>query len=97
VHYASTKAGVIGFTRSLAAALSPHNIRINAVAPGLTDTAQPRFGMTESQITASAATLPLGRIASPVDIATTIAFLAGSDSRHMTGQVLHVNGGQYFA
>ena len=53
--------------------------------------------MTESEIEASATSLPLGRMASPHDIATTIAFLAGSDSRHMTGQVLHVNGGQYFA
>lgn len=97
VHYASTKAGVIGFTRSLASALSPLGIRTNAVAPGLTDTAQPRFGMTESEIEASGANALLGRIASPHDIATTIAFLAGSDSRHMTGQVLHVNGGQYFA
>jgi 3-oxoacyl-[acyl-carrier protein] reductase len=97
VHYASTKAGVIGFTRSLASALTPHGIRTNAVAPGLTDTAQPRFGMTELEIEASGANTLLGRIASPHDIATTIAFLAGPDSRHMTGQVLHVNGGQYFA
>lgn len=96
VHYASTKAGVIGFTRSLARALSPHGIRANAVAPGLTDTAQPRDGMTEEEIDASAASLPIGRIATARDIATTIAFLASSDSRHMTGQVLHVNGGQYF-
>ncbi|MGH1490200.1 MAG: SDR family NAD(P)-dependent oxidoreductase [Acidimicrobiales bacterium] len=97
VHYGSTKAGVVGFTRSLASALSPHGIRANAVAPGLTDTAQPRYGLTEAEIEASATSLPLGRMASPNDIATTIAFLAGSDSRHITGQLLHVNGGQFFA
>lgn len=94
VHYASTKAGIIGFTRSAAVALSPHGIRVNAIAPGLTDTAQPRYGMTEAEIEASVARLPLGRIATPEDIATTIAFLSGPDSRHVTGQTLHVNGGQ---
>ena len=94
VHYASTKAGIIGFTRSAAVALAPHGIRVNAVAPGLTDTAQPRYGMSEAEIAESVSKLPLRRLAEPVDIATTIAFLSGPDSRHVTGQTLHVNGGQ---
>lgn len=94
VHYASTKAGLIGFTRSLAVALADHQIRVNAVAPGLTDTTQPRDGMTETEIAEAVARLPLGRIATPHDIASTIVFLASDAARHITGQVLHVNGGQ---
>ena len=94
VHYAASKAGLIGFTRALAVALGPSNIRVNAVAPGLTDTAQPRHGMTEAEISAAVERLPLGRIASAADIASTVVFLAGDASRHVTGQVLHVNGGQ---
>lgn len=96
VHYAATKAGLIGFTRALAVAMGEHGIRVNAVAPGLTDTAQPRDGMTEAEIAASGERLPLGRIAMPADIASTIAFLADDEARHVTGQVLHVNGGQLF-
>lgn len=96
VHYASSKAGLIGFTRSAAVALAPHNIRVNAVAPGLTDTAQPRYGMSEEEIRVSAEKLPLGRIATPGDIADAVVFLASRRARHITGQVLHVNGGQLF-
>ncbi len=96
VHYASSKAGLLGFTRSAAVALAPHNIRVNAVAPGLTDTAQPRDGMSEEEIQVSVAQLPLGRMATPEDIADAVAFLASERARHITGQVLHVNGGQLF-
>ena len=77
-------------------ALAPHNIRVNAVAPGLTDTAQPRYGMSEEEIRISAEKLPLGRIATPADIADAVVFLASPRARHITGQVLHVNGGQLF-
>lgn len=87
---------MIGFTRSAAVALAPHNIRVNAVAPGLTDTAQPRHGMSEEEIQASVEKLPLGRIAMPEDIADAVVFLASERARHITGQVLHVNGGQLF-
>lgn len=93
-HYAATKAGILGFTRATAVAMAPHGIRVNAVAPGLTDTAQPRYGMTEDEIAEAGARLPAGHIATPDDIASTVAFLAGDASRHVTGQVLHVNGGQ---
>ena len=96
VHYASSKAGLIGFTRSAAVALAPHHIRVNAVAPGLTDTAQPRYGMSEEEIQTSVESLPLRRIATPADIADAVLFLASLQARHITGQVLHVNGGQLF-
>ena len=97
VHYGASKAGLVGLTRSMARALAPHRIRVNAIAPGLTDTAQPRHGMTEAEIDTAAAALPLGRIARPEEIADTAVFLATEESRHITGQTLHVNGGQILA
>ncbi len=95
VHYSASKAGVIGMTRAMALALAPHGIRVNAIAPGLTDTAQPRYGMSEDEIKEQARTVPLGRMAQPDDIASVAVFLASDDARHMTGQTLHVNGGSY--
>ena len=59
VHYVTSKAGVIGLTRGMSAELAAHRIRVNAIAPGLTDTAQPRYGMTEDEIAAKGATMPL--------------------------------------
>jgi 3-oxoacyl-[acyl-carrier protein] reductase len=95
VHYSASKAGVVGMTRAMALALAPHGIRVNAIAPGLTDTAQPRHGHSEDEIRAMAATVPLGRIGQPDDIARVAVFLASDEARWVTGQTLHVNGGQY--
>ena len=94
VHYGASKAGLLGLTRSLALALASHGIRVNAIAPGLTDTAQPRYGMTETEIAAAAAAVPLGRITRAEEIADAAVFLASEESRQITGQTLHVNGGQ---
>ncbi len=94
VHYAASKGGVVGLTRAAAMALAPHRIRVNAIAPGLTDTAQPRGGASEDEIAATAAKLPLGQLIEPSDIAAAAVFLASDQSRQMTGQLLHVNGGQ---
>ncbi len=95
VHYVSSKAGLVGLTRAAALELAPHHIRVNAIAPGLTDTAQPRYGMSEEEVRAAAEHVPLGRIAMPDDIAEVAVFLASDAAKHMTGQTLHVNGGQY--
>jgi NAD(P)-dependent dehydrogenase (short-subunit alcohol dehydrogenase family) len=93
VHYTASKGGVITMTRTMALELAPHGIRVNAIAPGTTDTAQPRGGMSEEELVAFARTIPLGRIAQPEDIASVAVFLACEESRHITGQTLHVNGG----
>jgi NAD(P)-dependent dehydrogenase (short-subunit alcohol dehydrogenase family) len=97
VHYAASKGGVVSLTRAVATELAPHRIRVNAIAPGLTDTAQPRYGMTEEELAARGAAMPLGRIGQPEDIANVAVFLASDRSAFMTGQVLHANGGLFMA
>ena len=94
-HYVASKAGVIGLTRATALDLASHRIRVNAIAPGLTDTAQPRYGMSEEELAVAGAGIPLGRIASADDIAALAVFLLSSESAHVTGQTLHVNGGEF--
>ena len=97
VHYSASKGGVVSMTRALALELAPHNIRVNAIAPGLTDTAQPRYGNSDAELMEMArANIPLGgRLLTPDQIAKTAVFLASDDSNATTGQVLHVNGGSY--
>jgi 3-oxoacyl-[acyl-carrier protein] reductase len=94
VHYAASKAGIVGLTRAAALSLATDGIRVNAIAPGLTDTAQPRYGMSEEEIAETVARFPLGRLIRPDEIADAAVFLASEESRQMTGQTLHVNGGQ---
>ena len=95
VHYSATKAGVVGMTRAMALALAPHGIRVNAIAPGLTDTAQPRYGNTEAELQQMAKAVPLGRMATPAEIAALGVFLASDAASYITGQVHHINGGAY--
>jgi NAD(P)-dependent dehydrogenase (short-subunit alcohol dehydrogenase family) len=97
VHYSASKGGVVSMTRAMALELAPHGIRVNAIAPGLTDTAQPRYGNTDSELVEMAkATIPLGgKLLAPEQIARTAVFLASDDSNATTGQVLHINGGSY--
>src|SRR2546425_3500355 len=80
VHYTASKGGVITMTRTMALELAPHGIRVNAIAPGTTDTAQPRGGNTEEELAAMAKIIPLGRIAQPDDIASVAVFLASERS-----------------
>jgi 3-oxoacyl-[acyl-carrier protein] reductase len=94
-HYVASKAGIVGLTRAVALELAPHGIRVNAIAPGLTDTAQPRHGHSEAEVQQMARQVPLGRMGQPEDIAAVAVFLASADAGHMTGQVVHVNGGSY--
>ena len=97
VHYSASKAGVVGLTRAMALALAPHRIRVNAIAPGLTNTQQPRYGNTEEQLAVRAREIPLGRMAQPEEIARVAVFLASSEACWITGELIHVNGGFYMA
>ena len=93
--YGAAKAGVIGFTRSLALELAPKGVRVNAVAPGATDTPRIRELLGEDGLAAAIEATPLGRVAQPEDCAIPALFLASPASRHITGHVLHVNGGVF--
>lgn len=95
VHYAASKTGIIGLTRSMALALAPHRIRVNAIAPGLTDTAQPRYQFSEAEMVQQSNLVPLGAMAQPDEIADIIVFLASDASRFMTDELVHANGGLY--
>jgi 3-oxoacyl-[acyl-carrier protein] reductase len=93
VHYSASKGGIVSLTRAMALELASHKIRVNAIAPGLTDTAQPRYGHTEEDLAQRAAAMPLGRMGKPEDIANVAVFLASEKSSFMTGQTVHANGG----
>jgi NAD(P)-dependent dehydrogenase (short-subunit alcohol dehydrogenase family) len=97
VHYSASKGGVVSMTRAMALELAPHNIRVNAIAPGTTDTAQPRYGASEAELIEMARrAIPLGgKMLTPEQIAATAMFLASEDANAITGQVVHVNGGSY--
>jgi NAD(P)-dependent dehydrogenase (short-subunit alcohol dehydrogenase family) len=97
VHYVASKGGVLSMTRAMALELAPYRIRVNAIAPGLTDTAQPRYGSSEAELAEAARAIPLGRMAQPEEIARSALFLASADAAFITGQTIHVNGGSYLA
>jgi 3-oxoacyl-[acyl-carrier protein] reductase len=96
VHYVASKGGVLSMTRAMALELAAYRIRVNAIAPGLTDTAQPRCGSSEAELTEASRAIPFGRMARPEEIARAAVFLASDDAGFVTGQTLHVNGGSYF-
>src|ERR1700730_10946683 len=93
-NYAAAKAGMIGFTKSLAREIGSRGITANVVAPGFIDTDMTR-ALNETQRESVNAQIPLTRLGQPADIAAAVAFLASSDAAYITGETLHVNGGMY--
>lgn len=93
-NYAASKAGMIGFSKSLAREVASRGITVNVVAPGFIDTDMTK-DLPESQHEALLQQIPLGRLGRPEDIAHCVAFLASADAAYITGETLHVNGGMY--
>jgi 3-oxoacyl-[acyl-carrier protein] reductase len=93
-NYAAAKAGLIGFTKSLAKELASRNITVNAVAPGFIDTDMTR-GLSEAQKSTLLTQIPSGRLGTPQDVAAAVVFLASPQAGYVTGETLHVNGGMY--
>lgn len=91
--YAASKGAMISFTKSLAIELARRQITVNSVAPGWVDTDMTGEAMANGGRERISATIPLGRIASPRDIAGPVAFLCSDLARHVTGEILNVNGG----
>ncbi len=98
-HYSAAKAGIFGLTRVLAAELAPR-ATANAIAPGPIDTPRWRVGLSDEQYAAKRAKrvkdVPMGRMGAPEDIADMALFLLGPHARWVTGQVMHVNGGEFY-
>ncbi len=91
-NYAASKAGVIGFTKSVAKEIASRNVTVNAVAPGFIETDMTKK-LNDSQREALLSNIPLGRMGKPEDIAKVVAFLCSEDANYITGQVIAVDGG----
>lgn len=93
-NYSASKAGIIGLTKALARELGRSNVNVNAIAPGLIETDMMKDA-PEKVIEAALAEIVLGRMGQPEEVASVVAFMCGDAARHITGQVLQVDGGQY--
>jgi 2-hydroxycyclohexanecarboxyl-CoA dehydrogenase len=91
--YAASKAAVVGFTKALALEVARSGVTVNAIMPGVTDTAMPRQNSSEEQLHEQAERNPIGRIGQPEDVAGLVAFLVSDDAAYVTGQTLAINGG----
>ena len=95
-NYAAAKAGLLGFSKSLARELASRAITVNAVAPGFIDTDMTR-ALSEAQRSALLQQIPAGRLGSPEDVAAAVLFLVSPQAAYITGETLHVNGGMYMS
>jgi 3-oxoacyl-[acyl-carrier protein] reductase len=92
--YAAAKAGLTGYTKSMAKELAPHGIRVNAISPGVIDTPFHEVFSTPEMIQNFVKAIPLGRVGTPDECATVIAFLASDAASYVVGETIEVNGGQ---
>ena len=95
-NYAAAKAGLIGFSKSIAQELAGYGITINCVAPGFIETDMTQ-SLSEKQQETIFAKIPMRRMGRPQEIASAVAFLASDQAAYITGETLHVNGGMYMA
>jgi 3-oxoacyl-[acyl-carrier protein] reductase len=95
-NYAAAKAGILGFTKSLAKEIASRGVTVNAVAPGFIDTDMTR-ALNDEQRAALTTQVPMARLGSVEDIAAAVLFLCGPGASYITGETLHVNGGMYMA
>jgi len=93
-NYAAAKAGILGFTKSLAKEIASRGVTVNAVAPGFIDTDMTRT-LSDDQRTALTSQVPMARLGSVDDIAAAVLFLCSPGASYITGETLHVNGGMY--
>ena len=93
-NYAAAKAGILGFSKSLARELGSRGITVNAVAPGFIDTDMTR-ALSEEQRAELLRQIPAGRLGTPAEVAAAVLFLVSPQSAYITGETLHVNGGMY--
>ncbi|MGF1698849.1 3-oxoacyl-ACP reductase FabG [Photobacterium makurazakiensis] len=93
-NYAAAKAGLLGFTKSMAREVASRGITVNAVAPGFIETDMTK-ALNDDQRAATLSNVPAGRLGDPREIAAAVAFLASEDAGYVTGETLHVNGGMY--
>ncbi|NAW97348.1 MULTISPECIES: 3-oxoacyl-ACP reductase FabG [unclassified Vibrio] len=93
-NYAAAKAGVIGFTKSMAREVASRGVTVNTVAPGFIETDMTK-ALNDDQRTATLAQVPAGRLGDPREIASAVVFLASPEAAYITGETLHVNGGMY--
>jgi 3-oxoacyl-[acyl-carrier protein] reductase len=93
-NYAAAKAGIVGFTKSLAREVGSRNITVNVIAPGFIDTDMTR-ALSAEQRAGLSTQIPLGRLGLPADIAAAVAFLASPEAAYITGETLNVNGGMH--
>ena len=93
-NYAAAKAGIIGFTKSLAREVGVRGVTVNAIAPGFIETDM-TDSLPDDQKEALASQIPMGRLGTPNEVAEAVLFLAGESGSYITGQTIHVNGGMY--
>ncbi|EIJ6616269.1 3-oxoacyl-ACP reductase FabG [Vibrio parahaemolyticus] len=93
-NYAAAKAGVIGFTKSMAREVASRGVTVNTVAPGFIETDMTK-ALNDDQRAATLANVPTGRLGDPREIASAVVFLASPEAAYITGETLHVNGGMY--